>query len=657
MRGSAVALAFGSVYGGSAFPAGVPAAVSPPVVVTATRVDDSVARSIVGAQVITANDIAMSRASTLSELLRWSSQVRTRDLPGSPNALIDLRGFGAVGDQNTLVLVDGMRVREYEQLSVNWASIPLPSIERIEILPAASGVLYGGGSTGGVVNIVTRAPQGGAPAFDLGAEVGSHAAREARMSVGIAGGAVGLRVHGSRYETDNYRDNQRVRVDNAGADVRWSGATGSLGVRFGADDQRHGLPGVISEAQMAVNPRQAGMPRDFTTIDGGYVNLVAQTPVRSADLTVNLGYRERDTSASFLVATPFRNSVDTQVNVWSVSPRLTFEPRSGWLDDSFIVGADFERWRFASVSQPSIVSAPHSTQRSGALYVQHAVRFSPLGTTLTWGARGQQVRSEVVDRSRAASAGSRRHTLRAWDVSLRHALAPRIEVYGKTGSSFRVPNVNDNFNPFMARVTLLDPQTARDAELGIEGGSAHARYRATLHRSSLSNEIFFDPLTLGSRNRPPTRRQGLALEGRWQLAPPLAIEASYVYADAAFRKGTVSGVSIAGHRVPLVPRHTLRAGVHWAFVAAARVDLDIRRIGSSVFDLDEINAFGREIPAYTVADLKVSLRQGGWLLKAGVRNLLSERYFSYGVVTGRPTYSGIPEPERSVFVSAQHALP
>jgi len=45
-----------------------------------------------------------------------------------------MRGFGIFGDQNTLILVDGQRISENEQIPADLASIPLSSIERIEIL-------------------------------------------------------------------------------------------------------------------------------------------------------------------------------------------------------------------------------------------------------------------------------------------------------------------------------------------------------------------------------------------------------------------------------------------------------------------------------------------------------------------------------------------
>jgi iron complex outermembrane receptor protein len=37
-----------------------------------------------------------------------------------------------------------------------------------------------------------------------------------------------------------------------------------------------------------------------------------------------------------------------------------------------------------------------------------------------------------------------------------------------------------------------------------------------------------------------------------------------------------------------------------------------------------------------------------------VKNLFDEKYFSYGVYTGFPTYAALPAPERSLFLSAEY---
>ena len=110
-----------------------------PVVVTASRFPERALGTAVGTRVITAEDIARSAARTLPEIIGQLGGVHIRDASGSPNQQLDLRGFGITGDQNTLVLLDGVRVSAIDLSSPHLMSIPLESIERIEILAGGGG--------------------------------------------------------------------------------------------------------------------------------------------------------------------------------------------------------------------------------------------------------------------------------------------------------------------------------------------------------------------------------------------------------------------------------------------------------------------------------------------------------------------------------------
>ena len=265
-----------------AMAAEVPVTVGEPVIVTATRFEDPAARFPIGVQVITEEDIRRSTAATVPELLRGLAGIRTRDLSGSPNLQVDMRGFGIFGDQNTLVLLDGVRISENEQAPVNWSAIPISAIDRIEILRGGGSVLYGSGTTGGTLNIITKAPRSGERSGEVYGGAGTYKTREARIGANLAGRDGGLRLNADHYESDNYRDNNRTRIDNAQADARWSVAGGTLYAKFGADDQRLGLPGAISEAQIAENPRQAATPGDFSTLRSNYVNVGGEARMGAA---------------------------------------------------------------------------------------------------------------------------------------------------------------------------------------------------------------------------------------------------------------------------------------------------------------------------------------------------------------------------------------
>lgn len=651
---TAAALSAAALPGLAAEPVIVAAALSP-VVVTATRFPDVERQFPVGVTVITEADIRNSTASTVPELLRMLPGVQTRDLSGSPNLQVDLRGFGIFGDQNTLVLLDGQRISENEQLTVNWSSIPLDAIERIEVMRGSGSVLYGAGATGGTINIITKAPVANTRGGFIEGGIAGYGTRDARVGANIAGERTGLRLTMAHRESDGYRDNNALRIDSALLDWRYTGDRTMLMVKAGADDQRSELPGSISEAQIAVNRRQAALPGDFSAMSGGYINLGGTYRAGDNELAANLSWREKNTDSSFFVAFPFRNNVQTDSRQLLFTPRIKMPHRLGGASHTLVAGIDVEDWDFHGNAGPSVVGRPQATQRSDALYFQNTTTFAS-GTSLAAGLRGQRVTYGVADPANAVAQTERKRNLEAYELALRQPLGGGWAVYGKIGSSFRVPNVNDNYSLFTATVNLLDPQTARDREIGLEAVRGSSRYRLAVYDIDLENEILLDPVTFTNRNLPPTRRRGIEAEARWQPATDIDLIAAYTYAEAEFRSGSFGGIPIAGNDVPLVPRHSANLGAGWKFQPRMRVDAVLRYVGEQRYDGDELNTFNHKMPAYTVVDLKLAYDQSDWRVTAGIQNLFNEHYFSYGVFTGFPTYSALPAPERQLFVTARYTF-
>ena len=150
------------------------------VVITATRFPDAKRDLPVGVTIITADDMRKSASSNLAEILAQFGLVNIRDNSGTPNQQVDLRGFGITGDQNTLLMVDGIRLSENELSAAQLSTIPLQTIERIEIVRGSGAVLYGSGATGGTINVITRrAEPGKATGYGVG-RAGGYGTKELR---------------------------------------------------------------------------------------------------------------------------------------------------------------------------------------------------------------------------------------------------------------------------------------------------------------------------------------------------------------------------------------------------------------------------------------------------------------------------------------------
>ena len=635
-----------------ALAAEVPVTVGEPVIVTATRFEDRYLDKPVNVSIIAAEDIKNSTARTIPELLRQLPGIRTRDSSGSPNKQVDMRGFGISGDQNTLVLLDGVRISENEQTTVNWVGIPLNAIERIEILRGSGAVLYGGGATGGTINVITRTPMPGQRSASIYGGAATYGTSEAGVGANLAGESVGLRFNASYLDSDNYRDNNELRQKNALADLRWAGNRASVSLKAGADEQKLRLPGALSEAQIAANPRQAATPQDFSNRTGGFLNVGGAWAAGAGDLAADLGYREKNIHAS-IIGSP----IDSDTSVWSFSPRLKLPHQLGGWRHHLVVGVDWDDWSF--LNKTSVFGQPREPdafQRNQAVYLQNSTAIGD-AWNLSLGGRLHRVEYGVTDLANPSQSDERTRNLTAYEIGVRYRASAALSPYAKIGTSFRVPNVNDVYNLFTGVVSLLEPQTSHEQEIGVDIRYGPGTFRLALYHMTIDNELYFDPAAFTNRNLPPTRRQGVEAEGKWRFARSFDLFVNYTYAVSEFRSGSIGGVPIAGNEVPLVPRHAANAGAGWAFTPHARADIVASYVGEQVFDADETNTFGRRMPAYTVVDLKLTYANGGWLFGAGVKNLFDEQYFSYGVYDSfTPTYFAYPQPERSVFVTAQYSF-
>jgi iron complex outermembrane receptor protein len=636
------------------------------VVVTAKRFTEYQRDIPVGMTVYREEEIRASGATTLAEFLARVPGLATRNNAGSPDLQLDLRGFGMTGDQNNVVLLDGVRISENELTPAKLLSVPLSGVERIEILRGAGAVVHGGGATGGVIHIITRAPRPGERETRLGAAAGGFGTSDLRLSGRWASEQTGLALHANRYDSDNYRANNAVGQENLEGSLRLVGSGGDhLALRFGSDRQRLRLPGPRTEAELASDPRGSATPRDFATRDGWHLGLAGTRRAGRVELSAELDLRNRFATALFgdyFFGGLFDTYLETRADALTFSPRARIPFTLAGRDAHAIVGFDLADWDYASRQAGSAAALPtpfvHTTasQENRAWYAQVHVSATP-ATLLTAGLRAQRTRNRIGD-VLAGTAQSRTDTPGAWELALRHRLAPPATLYARLGRSFRVATVDENvLTP--AGAAVLRVQGSRDAEAGLEYRGGPLAARASLYRNELENELHFNRL-LGffgaNTNLAPTRRQGLELEASVALGPALRLAGALNLREAIFRTGSYGGVDVAGHDIPMVPRRTANLALAWRFAGRSSLVADLRYVGPQRFDNDQANTF-RRMPSYAVLDLRLAHEAGRWRLGIAVNNLLDERYFSYGVRNAAGTsFNAFPERPRWVSAVAEYAL-
>ncbi len=171
----------------------------PEIVVTATRIEESVEDVTQDITVITRDEIEKKGSDFISEILRTQSDLEIVQSGGTgKNATIFLRGGSP--DQ-VVVMIDGVKVKSPTTGQLDLSGIIVDDIERIEIIKGPQSTLYGSEAMSGVVNIITKRGAG-KPEVTLTAEGGSFSTYKTTTS--ISGGKENwdYRITASYFDTN-----------------------------------------------------------------------------------------------------------------------------------------------------------------------------------------------------------------------------------------------------------------------------------------------------------------------------------------------------------------------------------------------------------------------------------------------------------------------
>ena len=168
-------------------------------------------------------------------------------IPGMDLAPETRTNFGQnLRGRSVLVMIDGVSLNGSRGLSRQFDSIDPFNIERIEVLSGATSV-YGGGATGGIVNIITKKGEAGETQFgtELGASTGFNDSEDRvyRFGQSISGGnedangrlSIAVQDNGAFYDGDG----DPITPDISQTDLQYNRSVDIMGnTRFRIDDNQ-----------------------------------------------------------------------------------------------------------------------------------------------------------------------------------------------------------------------------------------------------------------------------------------------------------------------------------------------------------------------------------------------------------------------------------
>lgn len=178
--------------------------------VSASRIPKPLSQTAENVTVITAKDIEAINAHTLADVLQVVPGVQM-DMRGAPGgiAFINLQ---STNYNHVTVMLDGTPINNLSDHFPNVSAIPAQIIERIEIVKGTASAAWGQ-AMGGVINVITKAPEQRKLAGTLLASIGERTTADTRGELSGTSGRLGYYLSGGYLGSKGIAPNSALPVD------------------------------------------------------------------------------------------------------------------------------------------------------------------------------------------------------------------------------------------------------------------------------------------------------------------------------------------------------------------------------------------------------------------------------------------------------------
>lgn len=213
--------------------------------------------------ILKSKDIEGKGYTSVSEVLDSIPGVNVKE---GAHPAIDLRGQGFQKAKATVqLLVDGIPAN---MLDTSHQNVPIDvvnidEIERIEVIPGGGAVLYGSGTSGGVINIITKKYKNKNIRGGVGYQISSFRNNKFDVSTGTSVGNFDFDVNYSKNRKYEYRDYDFTNSDYFSGRINYNiNKTDNIAFKYSGYRSKYTYPPSLTETQMNKDRRQSGLGSD-----------------------------------------------------------------------------------------------------------------------------------------------------------------------------------------------------------------------------------------------------------------------------------------------------------------------------------------------------------------------------------------------------------
>ena len=677
------------------------------VVYSTTGFETEMRKTASNPSIVTAKEIEEKNYKTVDEILADIPSVNI--VKQGKDSIIDLRGQGDKAKQNVQILVDGVQMNS---LDTSMTATPIntispDSIERIEVLPGGGSVLYGSGTSGGVVNIITK--KGTGRKATVGFDHGQYGSNKTNVAVGESFGNFDVNLAYTKNNAKGYRDYDKSDSDYFQGDIRYRiSDTQNIGFKYSKYKADESYPSMLTKEQVDEDRKQTGMysgklGKEIGTTDTDKNEYVLTYNNRlTTNLDFNLtGFYQKTTMDTKMSSFAENSAMDVSVwqdgkfedKKWGIKPKFRYSYGEG---SSLIFGMDYINNKATRYSGTTTLMRGTTSLSETTNDLEKETISGYVMNNYVWGnfEFAQGIRYERanydVGRKTIRSNGNNDKPIStssdednfAYELSVNYLYSDTGKTYIRYERGFTSPPPALLTNKDKATgeyyLNNLKSEKYDNFEIGVSDYIGFTSFNAsvfyTITKDEITNEMAsgMPPAWINNYNLGKTERIGFELKAEQYLGK-LTLSQSYAYINAKIKDGekgvyNIDGnktgtIDLSGNRIANVPRNKFNIGANYRFT-------DNFNLGAEVVYVDDVylnnQNLGGKTNSHTVANIRANYNFNfGLSLYAGINNLFNEKYYKDVDYTAASTSMGVTKPayysydpaaERNYYVGFRYSL-
>ncbi|MGL6131040.1 MAG: TonB-dependent receptor family protein, partial [Fusobacteriaceae bacterium] len=575
--------------------------------------------------VITAKDIEEKNYQSVSDALRDVPSVNIIGDPKDP--IIDMRGQGTRAAENVQVLIDGISTGSLDsshgRMPIN--TVPVENIEKIEVIPGGGAILYGSGTRGGVINIITKSGVG-QKGGSVSSELTSFGAKKGDMSFGTSTGNFGIGINYTKNDYKGFRDGDESDSEFFEGSLKYKiDENQNVTLKYSRYDENATSPERLTKEQLS-NPTQSGLTssKDLAMLDvvKDEFNLKYENKINdNLKLDILSFYQKSDIET---VGTKGSGRIELEDKKVGFKPKLQFKYTD---KDEIIFGYDFVSQEMNRVTgSKSNYNFSDFTKTTNSGFVLNRNRFGKFEFT-------QGIRYERADYDLKRKDNTRNLDEKitkenyAAEATVNYLYSDTGNIYGKVERGFRSPLPPEMANTKDYSLSKADSETYLTYELGAKDYVLGSFVNGALYYTETDNEIarvaipgtfYFDYYNIGK-----TKRYGAELSAE-QYFGKLTVRESYALIKTEILESANS--KLEGKEISDVPTNKLSLGLSYEITPKFTVLTET--VYTSAYYVNDENTGGKQ-NENVVTNMTFNYNPTETLkLYTGVRNLFNEKYYN-----------------------------